>query len=175
MSEILSAQLTVIATLALAVFAFITAIFAWLAFGKQSREVSLLLEQNKRDTDERRRAQASQVFVWATLEGPRQVYHVRNTSPQPIYDLRIKWNITLSKPPDSGSEWRDGPLMPGEEHTCRHISLTLASAFPEFVEATFRDSAGVWWRTGAEGRPEELPPLPAQLPSDGASAQETAP
>jgi hypothetical protein len=59
--------LTAIATLALAVLAFITAIFALLAFRKQSQEVGLLLEQNKRDTDERRRAQAARVFLAAPL------------------------------------------------------------------------------------------------------------
>ena len=65
MSMLGATILTAIATLALAVFAFITAIFAWLAFRRQSQEVGLLLEQNKRDTDEHRRAQASRIFIGA--------------------------------------------------------------------------------------------------------------
>ena len=47
-----------------AVLAIVTAIFAILAFRKQSAEVSLLQEQVLRDAMARHRAQATQVFTW---------------------------------------------------------------------------------------------------------------
>lgn len=74
MSLIFATQLTAIATLALAVLALAVAAFAGLAFRKQSQEVALLLEQNKRDTDERFRAQAARVF----LAAPRDEAHLEH-------------------------------------------------------------------------------------------------
>jgi hypothetical protein len=56
--------LTAIFTGVLAVLAIVTAIFAILAFRKQSAEVSLLQEQVLRDAMARHRAQATQVFTW---------------------------------------------------------------------------------------------------------------
>ena len=62
MSLIAAAQLTAVATTILALFAIVTAVFAFLAFLKQSREVGLLQEQAAREARERRRAQAAKVF-----------------------------------------------------------------------------------------------------------------
>lgn len=105
MSSDLSAEITAIATVALAVFAIITAVFAFLAYRKQTREVSILIEQHQRDTAERRIAQASQVFIWTDdtdkpiIDGverhiaPRLEInvHLKNTSQQPIYEPDIAW------------------------------------------------------------------------------------
>lgn len=60
--------LTAIFTGILAAGAIVTAIFAILAFRKQSTEVGLLQKQAERDIDQRRRAQASRVFVWQEFE-----------------------------------------------------------------------------------------------------------
>ena len=65
MSLIFATQLTDVATLALAASALAAAVLAGLAFRKQSQEVGLLLEQNRRDTEERHRAQAARVFLSA--------------------------------------------------------------------------------------------------------------
>lgn len=89
MSEIYSVQLTAVATLALAVLALATAVLASLAFLKQSREVGLLLEQNKRDTDERRRAQASRMFLAVSRDEARPNPYVHNASDLPIYEAKI--------------------------------------------------------------------------------------
>lgn len=78
MSEIFSVQLTAAATLALAVLALLTAVLAYLAWRKQSREVSdqakiLRLQaeelgqaaaEREREANERRRAQAELVYTW---------------------------------------------------------------------------------------------------------------
>jgi TolA-binding protein len=76
----------------------------------QARELKASIEQRERDAAERRRAQATRVFVWeerhdhdprvdqATLaaggERPRPTIEacVKNASEQPIYDLLIRWH-----------------------------------------------------------------------------------
>jgi|ERR1039457_2927237 hypothetical protein len=92
MSLLLATQITAIATAALAAFAIVTAIFALLAFGKQSdllniqrdqfkdqrevnieqirvlkieaKELQASLDQRKEDAESRRRAQANKVAAW---------------------------------------------------------------------------------------------------------------
>jgi hypothetical protein len=86
MSLIFAAQLTAVATAVLAVFAFITAILAGLAFRKQSREVG-------------------------TIERGVEV-HVKNTSDQPIYNVVIDWTHETS--PWQGADHRR-VLMPGDQ------------------------------------------------------------
>lgn len=55
--------ITAIATAGLLAGAIITAIYAAKAFGKQSREVAILAEQNERDIAERHKAQAARVYT----------------------------------------------------------------------------------------------------------------
>jgi hypothetical protein len=52
----------------LAVGAIVTAVFAILAFRKQSTEVRILQEQAQRESEQRLRSQASRVFVWQEFE-----------------------------------------------------------------------------------------------------------
>jgi hypothetical protein len=136
MSLIFATQLTAVATAVLAVFAIVTAVFALLAFRKQSREVGAiekqvtdqetltkqqaeLLEIQGRQLDlqqkqfdqqagERRRAQASRVFMWTEFgvypratkaqraSGDGQLkavtVYIKNTSEQPVYDVVIGWH-----------------------------------------------------------------------------------
>ncbi|SRR6266566_228592 len=111
-----AAWLTAAATGLLALFAVVTAWYARKAFREQSREVSLLQlqvdeQQRERDRDagERRRAQASRVYVTANLlpghqasdgneyvagrgaSAPVLAAAVHNTSGQPVYDVRVHW------------------------------------------------------------------------------------
>jgi hypothetical protein len=95
MSVDLSGEITAIATAVLAVFAIVTAIFAFLAFlafRKQSREVAILAGQNEREIRDRRRDQASRVYIWAEAAADTQdqtvtglITHINNTSQQPVY------------------------------------------------------------------------------------------
>jgi ABC-type anion transport system duplicated permease subunit len=64
MSLIAAAQWTAVATIALAAFAIVTAVFAFLAFRKQTAEVDLQRKEFERAAEDRRRAQASRVFMW---------------------------------------------------------------------------------------------------------------
>jgi hypothetical protein len=197
MSEILSAQLTAAATLALAVLAFLTTGLAYLAWRKQSREISDQAEmlrlqaeeirhaaaEREREAGERRRAQAELVYMWhapvhvevdgKATPGMTVEAYVRNTSPQPIYDLWLEWTMLTNNFDriDEKTYWGE-PLMPGAIAEVRApVEPSLISALLEDVSmaATFRDRAGVWWRTHASGFLEDLP---NQLLAR--SAQETA-
>lgn len=122
--------LTAIATLLLAVFALATAVLALMAWRKQSREVSdqakmlklqtkelrQLSAVRKREVQERRRAQAVQVYAWWTMgvdssaDGVQVIAYVRNTSQQPVY------GVSLNVPP-GGAKMRLEALLPGQEHS----------------------------------------------------------
>ena len=111
MSVELSGEITAIATAVLALFAFATAIFAVLAFWKQSREVraiehqvrdqeeltqqqaalleiqgrQLELQQKQFDqqADERRRAQASRIFIWIETDYEPRASDGQTTTEEP--------------------------------------------------------------------------------------------
>jgi hypothetical protein len=98
MSLIAATQVTAVATAVLAVFAIVTAVFAFLAFRKQSTEVTTLqrqfddqrkvndlqarelqesLAERRREAEERRRAQAARVYVIINVF-PRNKAHPGN-------------------------------------------------------------------------------------------------
>jgi hypothetical protein len=189
-----------IATTVLAVGAFITAVFAILAFRKQSKEVgdqaSMLkvqsgqleeqrkinteqtevlqlqatelresIEERKRETEQRRRAQASRVFIWeergedevnfpaGSPPAPWVTAYVVNTSQQPVYNVIISWH--LGHRPERRRHL--SPLMPGaEEKDTRSVPPDTDPAIFGAV-AFFRDAAGVTWRTRPDGQLEEIP------------------
>jgi hypothetical protein len=126
MSLIFATQLTAVATVVLAAFAIVTAWYARRAFLKQSQEVRAIEQQVKdqqeltrqqadllnvqsgqlelqrqqfaQEQADRRRAQASRVFITISRD-PSQgasdpgtvTVRVTNTSQQPVYDLTIGW------------------------------------------------------------------------------------
>lgn len=141
MSLIFATQLTAVATAALAVLALAAAVLAGLAYLKQSREVSLLLEQAKRDTDERRRAQAAKVFLGAPPDTGLLVSpYARNASDFPIYDVRIRF----STPSGEVSQAEHlGTIMPGEIAAAER--QLPASEAATYTILTFRDAAGIRW------------------------------
>jgi hypothetical protein len=90
MSLIIATQLTAVATVALAVLALAAAILAGLAFRKQSQEVAILAKQNDRDTAERRRAQAAQVYTVVVDRRPEySPPYAQNGSDFPVYDAQF--------------------------------------------------------------------------------------
>lgn len=149
MSLVFATQLTAVATLALAVLALATAVLAGLAYLKQSREVSLLLEQAKRDTNERRRAQARSVFLAARDDEQFVRVQVHNASDLPIYYAQIEYS---SKPE---SEEYLGMVMPGKNVSNTH-RLPAEDAL-DSVTLTFRDAAGVYWSRMPNGSLWEVP------------------
>lgn len=204
-SEIFSVQLTAAATVALGVLALLAAVLAYLAWRKQSKEVSDQAEmlklqaeelrqaaaEREREADERRRAQAELVYMWyapvhAEVDGkaiPTMTVeaYVRNTSPQPIYDLRFEWQVftgVLDRVDDE-TDCGEAPLMPGATASARApVEPRLMAAWLQDASAaaTFRDRAGTWWRTHASGFLEELPnQLEARAARDAALAAERSP
>lgn len=182
MSEIFAVQLTAAATLALAVLALATAVLAYLAWRKQSREVSDQAEmlrlqaaelrqvsaEREREARERHRAQAAQVYL--RLEYISPVYdadpaqlgaYVRNTSQQPVHGVRVRWLLN-GKPYEHYYE-TTATVMPGEEHEVT-IDLPRDRAPRDFsVSAYFSDRAGTWWQTWPYGHLEEIPEPPSPI------------
>jgi hypothetical protein len=100
MSSDLSGEITAIATAVLAAFAIITAALAYMAFRRQTQEVTILQQQMKEQQDvlarearERHRAQAARVFISLSYNDAEQYtfFMVANTSEQPIYETEIHW------------------------------------------------------------------------------------
>jgi hypothetical protein len=196
MSLIFATQLAAVATAVLAVFAIVTGIYAIRAFRKQSQEVSAIerqvkdqqeltqqqaklleiqsgqLDLQRRQFDdqlaERRRAQASCVFIWTETRvderfrerpAPEDVSaKIKNTSGQPVYDLTIGWHKGTAP---WGEPDHIPVLMPSGEVT---RIRTLPADRPAAVDRTlfgavarFRDAAGVHWRLRPDGQLDEEP------------------
>ena len=113
MSLIFATQLTAVATALLVLFAIVTAVFALLAFCKQSQEVGLLLDQATREAEDRRKAQAAMVFAAVGGRTPDMEGLVRlvNSSGQPIdmtsSPLGVMMRPAVAAPLDA---WRRAPV-----------------------------------------------------------------
>lgn len=167
------------ATTGLLILALITAIFAILAFGKQSRAIRILQDQvddqrlaNKQQADvlvlqgreleasfkQRRRAQAAQVFVESMSADhsesvPTFRASIRNSSSQPIHDLVVRWidvNGAFTHPELHAN------LMPGEavEKTQRQSIPTDKGS--SAMTVWFRDADNQCWQTTDRGELSEL-------------------
>jgi hypothetical protein len=187
-------------TWGLFVFAAVTAVFAYLAFRKQSQEVRTLKQEQKdqqrliaaqtpvlelqaqdleqslverrQDREQRQRDQASRVFMlerWGPLVhgdgqadagtgeslGTSVTVEVHNTSSQPIYDLRITWQ--LSDAPYA--QWAAlAPLMPGDVDVWNERLPPDATREMFGAVIYFRDAAQVIWRRQPDGQLALVPP-----------------
>ena len=136
--------ITAIATAGLLIGAIITAKYAIKAFGKQATEVGILVAQSQREADERRRAQAAQVFVGAPQPAQPNagtVPYAKNASDLPIYDAQF-WDDgtgTLNSDPL-------GVIMPGKKISgSGSVIFPAREAAVSGVILTFLDAAGVRW------------------------------
>jgi hypothetical protein len=181
--------LAAIFTGVLAVGAIVTAVFAILAFRKQSREVTLLQEQAlheqqdfRGEAEERRRSRAALVYVTGVfsrevrtdndppglMRVPRDAAvsaRVHNTGLQPVYDVRVHW-VDAGQGSQAGEADVIGTVLPGEDLPASRVvpDGTLPGQFVPV--AHFRDAAGVRWTLLPDGQLDEVDPaLPA-----GASA-----
>jgi hypothetical protein len=143
------------ASVGLFIGAIVTAVYAIKAFRKQSEEVRLLQQQAKRDIEQRRRAQASQVFVsveqrpfGGNPEDMRAAACIHNTSAQPIYDIVLGLGET------GDQRW---PVLLPRSELVRHGLGTDFASGKRPVWATFRDSANVRWRTAGDGQLDDQP------------------
>lgn len=164
MPLLVATQVTAVATAVLALFAILSALFAYLAFGSQSAEVRLLQQERVREAAERRRVQASKIFLWERREKTvaRPPKHevtaqVRNSSEQPIYDVRYIWRVPNGKDVLIA---RRRPLMPGETASST-VPVPQGVNPPSFgAHVVFRDAAGVRWRVQPDGVLGDLPDDP---------------
>lgn len=153
MSLIAATQITAAATAVLAIGAIVTAIFAFLAFRKQSQEVRLLQQQTARDMQRRRQDQAAHVFAFVDqrplygADDIRPAACLRNTSRQPIYRISLGWRATAEQ------SWP--VLLPDSEHVIPGAGSTAADGTAP-VWAEFRDATGNRWRTTSTGEQTEL-------------------
>ncbi len=141
MSSDLSGEITAIATAILAVFAIVTAMFAFLAYRKQSQEVVTLVQQNEREADERRRSQAALVFIGVTPnEAPPVRPYAQNASGLPVYDAQLWYFVSgldLAGPDNLGL------IMPGQT-VAGSRDFTPGDALTK-TWLTFQDAAGALW------------------------------
>jgi hypothetical protein len=166
MSVIFSGQLLAVATVVLAVFAIATAIVAGRAFRAQSRQLAVELGERSREAEERRRAQAVQVYVWQT---PPKTTHALgspasstveavlvNSSQQPIFGVKTRFMRVNSGVFWGGITIREAPLLPSEQDHAG-ASIPVGQVVDDLVAvAFFRDRAGIEWATYADGRLNEI-------------------
>jgi len=116
--------ITAIGHRSLLIGAVITARYAIKAFRKQSEEVAILAEQNEREAAERRRDQASRIYLAAPRESRLLVSpSAVNGSDLPIHDAQI-WYAdpgSLSGPEDLGM------IMPKEAPSSRRTLAPQAT------------------------------------------------
>ena len=142
--------------------------------------IELLSKNLRLSADERRRAQACQVFIELDRSMPnpnpgqapadqgsldstwRVGATVHNSSPQPVYDLYVIWlhgTVRVGKPD------RAQRLLPGQ-HRCFERGPDLdASEQPIDPNAlaaflTFRDTAGIRWTVREDGTLSDISPTP---------------
>jgi len=126
--------------------------------------------------DERRRAQACQVFIGLTRFGgpatpPPDSAAVRNNSQQPVYDLYVIWQLGTVR---MGRPDREARLLPGCEVCFERAPEPSASGSgspddPAALSAflTFRDAAGTRWTVREDGTLSDISPAPeARAPHD---------
>ena len=191
---------TAVATAALALFAVFTTIVAGMAFRKQSQEVTLLrlqlkdqerlnesqaevlalqakelaesLEERKLNREQQHRAQATLVFMREDRQWASQVMaYVKNSSKQPIYDVRIIWHIEST---ECGSYLVERALMPGEERVSNsHNDAPETNNVDDLAAInavlSFRDAAGTTWKTRPDGIVQEVAPDGMPLPGPAGS------
>jgi hypothetical protein len=149
MSSDLSGEITAIATAVLAAFAIITAVFAFLAYRKQSQEVKVLQQQLKDQLEATARqaaaselqakqqhmAQASKVFVvHLPMAGKDDNLRIVNTSEQPVYDVKV----FLGDSSEKRAAQDLGTILPG---------AAVDTELPDHTHAIlrFRDAAKSRW------------------------------
>jgi hypothetical protein len=129
----------------------------------QQQQLNDQREAFQRDSDDRRKAQAKLVFLWAeettdsVLTQAQQaaarvtpkrflVTHVKNTSMQPVYDLQITW---YDADRFHNSMDGNGVVMP---NSGTELKEELRADAPRYrVTLSFRDAAGVRWQVDEDG------------------------
>ena len=151
-----------ISTVGLLIGAVITAKYAIKAFRKQTEEVAILAGQNQRDSSDRRKAQASRIFISvpsADARGDTVQPSVKNASDFPIYEAKF-WYIGPGPTSLQPADPKDylGTILPGHEtHGWQHFASNEGL---RHAIITFRDANNVYWIRMPGGVLEEQPARP---------------
>ena len=146
----------------------LAAVGGWFTLSQLSIQRRQLREQQdvlEREATDRRRAQASRVFIWLERHsdirvGQAQVaagairgewinLHVKNSSDQPVYDAEVRWH--LGSPANYLASTPLPVLMPGED---AEASRPVPQVDPGRLGATlrFRDANQVRWNRYPDGQ-----------------------
>lgn len=139
----------------------------------QAEELKNVGGDREREAEERCKAQAVQVYVWQkVMQGAAQARGLTsgktlkatlvNSSMQPVYNVTMQWMINGVL---RDLTVREEPLKPEEEHSA---TVVVDSAVDPMAMAFFRDRAGVYWRTHADGRLEDATENTGKAPAPGA-------
>lgn len=132
--------ITAVATAGLLAGAIITAWYAIKTFNTQADQLARLVEENDRQADERRRAQAARVFTEVPQGGVLQVRPAAmNASDFPVYDAQFWFRVgsALVGPEDFGM------IMP-HSHADSDRVMNTDDAHAGTILA-FRDADGICW------------------------------
>jgi hypothetical protein len=187
-STVLPNWIGVFATVGLLVGAFFTAKYAKQAFGKQSdqlrdqqainaklravadlqvKDLQGSLDERQQDREERRRAQATQIYVvidQVSRAGGevRAASNSTNASTQPIYDIVAQWGTRFGP---VGDPMMHPQLVPGESTSFIQLWQSEDLTSNLSIQIEFRDAAGVYWRTTDRGELTEFCGSPQPRPS----------
>ncbi len=145
---------------------------------KLAQALDLQARELRQAMDERRRAQACQVFIelerLATPEAeaeaeakPTRVSAtVQNASAQPIYDLYVIWQLGTVRMgrPDPAARLLPGRNMYFERYPEPNGDGTAPDASSLTAFLTFRDAAGVRWTVRDDGTVSDVAPNPRSEP-----------
>jgi hypothetical protein len=129
----------------------------------QVLEIQESLAERKREAEDRRRTQASKVFIWEVrapaaaivrpaAESARNAWlitaHASNTSDQPVYDLEFIWHAGTAR---SGQTDFVPQLLPGVEVEKERRAPQGATAGRFGAALKFRDASGKRWLRRPDG------------------------
>jgi len=152
------------------------ALVAIFALQKAAAAIGTQNKQLVADQDERRHAQARLVYALRREERRNTEYHgsrdytysaligiaveIHNTSAQPIFDMRVVWNIPIS----GATTWGKAVLEPGDEvsWSVKSYELDRGSLLDAKYLVFFRDNGGHWWRIDPDGRRTERTRIEAE-------------
>jgi hypothetical protein len=131
----------------------------------QAAELRESLDERKRETEQRRSAQASRVFIWeegsdqhvsqaqraaGAVAGPLVTAHVKNSSDQPIYEAELRWHRGSAGYGEPNPEPL-GTIMPGVEVSRMRDFPPGTNMAVSGAVLRFSDAAGVRWLRRPDG------------------------
>jgi len=172
-----------IATVVVAIGVIVAAVLVRTALGARSQQLAerrelisklaevlaLQAKDLRASIDERRRAQACQVFIDLTRHGEpagRVTATVHNNSQQPVYDVYVIWQLGTVR---MGRPDRAARLLPEHDVCFERAPEPAASGSadePGVLSAflTFRDAGGIRWTVREDGTLSDISPAPDVRP-----------